>query len=357
MVSCAMETVFVAMSGGFDSSFAAYILKKNGYNVVGITFRLLPDLYAGKGNPNNCFPDDTIVKAEKIARNLSIPHYVMDLRKEFIRYVIEPFIDEYKIGKTPNPCIFCNKFIKFSAFAIKAFSMGADKIATGHYARVEEKNGIYHLKKGVDKTKDQSYFLYSIKQDILKRTLFPIGEYKKNELKKLARKMSWDIDNVKESQDICFIPGNNYKKFLSSYIPLKKGPVYHINGFFLGHHEGLHLYTIGQRKGINIPYKEALYVVNTIPAENILIVGSKEDLRQKTLTASEINFFSHVSSNVNGKVRYRQKEEPCSYKIKEDTMRVNFTCPISSATAGQSIVLYHGDTVVGGGIIQKRIDS
>lgn len=356
MVSCAMETVFVAMSGGFDSSFAAYILKKNGYKVVGVTFQLLPDSVVNKQHPKICCSSDTITRAQEAANHLSIPHYVIDLREDFEHYVIKRFIDEYRSGRTPNPCILCNKFIKFSSFARKAFSMGADRIATGHYAGVEEKSGAYYLKKGTDKSKDQSYFLYAVEQDILKRTLFPIGEYRKKDLKEAAKNISWNIHSIKESQDICFVPGNNYKTFLSPYIALKKGPVYHIDGTFLGYHEGLHLYTIGQRKGINIPYREALYVVNTMPDENTLIVGSKEDLKQTIVFATEMNLFSRVSSTVSGKVRYRQKEEPCVYKVENDGMRVDFLHPISSVTPGQSIVLYHGDTVVGGGTIRKRVD-
>lgn len=296
------------------------------------------------------------MKAQMAASYLSIPHYIIDLREDFEDYVIKRFIDEYKSGMTPNPCILCNKFIKFSSFARKAFSMGADKIATGHYAGIEEKNGICYLKKGIDKAKDQSYFLYAIEEDLLKRTIFPLGKYKKNDLKEEARNMSWDIHSIKESQDICFVPDNDYRKFLSPYIALKKGPVYHVNGTFLGHHRGLHLYTIGQRRGINIPYREALYVVNTIHDENTLIVGSKEELKQKIVTASEINLFPRVSDNVSGKVRYRQKEEPCVYNIGQDTLQVEFLHPISSVTPGQSVVLYDGDIVIGGGIIEKRID-
>jgi tRNA-specific 2-thiouridylase len=351
-----METVFVAMSGGFDSSFAAYSLKNKGYNVVGVTFRLLPDSIVNIQHSRACCSLDTIVKAQNAASYLSIPHYVIDLREDFEHHVIERFIDEYKSGRTPNPCILCNKFIKFSSFAKKAFSMGADKVATGHYAIIEEENGNFYLKKGIDKAKDQSYFLYAIEKDILKQTLFPLGKYKKNVLKEEARNISWNIHSIKESQDICFVPDNDYRKFLSPYITLKKGPVYHVDGTFLGHHEGLHLYTIGQRRGINIPYREALYVVNTIPDENTLIVGSKEDLKQKMLIASEVNFFSHVSDNVSGKVRYRQKEEPCVYRANDDNLHVEFLHPISSITPGQSVVLYNGDIVIGGGIIQKRID-
>ena len=344
------------MSGGFDSSFAAHILKKSGYNVVGVTFRLLPESVLSGQHPKTCCSVDTIMKAQMAASYLSIPHYIIDLREDFEDYVIKRFIDEYKSGMTPNPCILCNKFIKFSSFARKAFSMGADKIATGHYAGIEEKNGICYLKKGIDKAKDQSYFLYAIEEDILKRTIFPLGKYKKNDLKEEARNMSWDIHSIKESQDICFVPDNDYRKFLSPYIALKKGPVYHVNGTFLGHHRGLHLYTIGQRRGINIPYREALYVVNTIHDENTLIVGSKEELKQKIVTASEINLFPRVSDNVSGKVRYRQKEEPCVYNIGHDTLQVEFLHPISSVTPGQSVVLYDGDIVIGGGIIEKRID-
>jgi tRNA-uridine 2-sulfurtransferase len=352
-----VETVFVAMSGGFDSSFAAYILKKSGFNVVGVTFRLLSESIINIQHPKACCSAETIVKAQNAARFLSIPHYVMDLREEFEHYVIERFIDEYRSGRTPNPCILCNKFIKFSSFAKKAFSMGADKIATGHYASTGEENGNVYLKKGTDKTKDQSYFLYAIEDDILKRTLFPLGNCKKNDLKEEARSLSWNIYGIKESQDICFVSNNDYRKFLSPYITLKKGPVYHVNGTFLGHHGGLHLYTIGQRRGINIPCREALYVVNTIPDENTLIVGSKEDLKQKTLIASEVNLFSRISDHISGKVRYRQKEEPCVYNTHNDTLYIEFLNPISSVTPGQSVVLYDGDIVIGGGIIQKRVGS
>jgi tRNA-uridine 2-sulfurtransferase len=356
MVSCAMETVFVAMSGGFDSSFTAHILKKNGYKVVGITFRLLPETIINKQHSKVCCSMDAVANSRKAASHLSIPHYVIDLREDFERYVIERFIDEYKTGTTPNPCIFCNKFIKFSSFAKKAFSMGADKIATGHYAGIEEIDGNYFQKKGIDKAKDQSYFLYAIEKDILKRTFFPLGQYRKSNLKKEAQNMSWNIHSIRDSQDICFIPDNDYRQFLSSFIELKKGPVYHINGTFLGNHNGLHLYTIGQRRGINIPYREPLYVIKTIPDENALIVGSKEDLKQKTLIASEVSLFSHTSGNVSGKVRYRQKEESCIYEAVNNILQVEFLHPMSSVTPGQSVVLYDGDIVVGGGIIQKRID-
>lgn len=344
----------MAMSGGFDSSFAAYLLKKRGYHVVGITFELQRKSAINVKKPVACCSAETISRAEKAARYLSIPHYVIDLRQDFETHVIDRFIDEYKSGNTPNPCVLCNKFIKFSSFARKAFSMGADKIATGHYAIIEEANGQHCLKKGTDRTKDQSYFLYSIEKDILKQTLLPLGKYTKKNLKEDAKNLSWNIHGIKESQDICFIPGSDYGNFLSRYVTAKAGPIYHVDGTFLGNHRGIHLYTIGQRRGINIPYGKPLYVIDIIPDENRLIVGSKEDLKQNTLTASEVNLFSHASRNVRGKVRYRQKEEPCTYEMKEGILQVEFANLISSVTPGQSVVLYDGDLVIGGGIIQRR---
>jgi tRNA-specific 2-thiouridylase len=351
-----METVFVAMSGGFDSSFAAYLLKQRGYKVIGVTFQLLPESTTNTKNPKACCSIETISRASRIAAHLSIPHYVFNLQEEFKEYVIERFIAEYRAGNTPNPCVLCNRFIKFSSFAKKAFSMGADKIATGHYAIIDWENDHYCLKKSNDRAKDQSYFLYPIEKEVLKKTLFPLGKHTKNQLREDAKNLAWNIHNLKESQDICFIPDNDYRTFLSQYITLKKGPVYYIDGTFLGYHQGIHLYTIGQRRGINIPYSKPLYVVDILPDDNTLIVGSKEDTGEKTLDATEINLLCDASRDISGKVRYRQKEEPCSYEVKEDTLHVNFSHPIDSVTPGQSVVLYYGDIVVGGGTIKKRIN-
>lgn len=344
----------MAMSGGFDSSFAAYLLKEKGYNVVGVTFELLgkhapliESLYCSHSN-------HAVARAQGVARYLSIPHYVLDLSQEFETHVIHPFIDEYKSGNTPNPCILCNRSVKFSSFAKKAFSMGADKLATGHYAIIEEIDGDYCLKKGADGYKDQSYFLYSVDKSILKNTLFPLGPYTKKDLRERARNLSWNIHMIEESQDICFIPDNDYGDFLSRHIAPRAGPIYHTDGTFLGNHRGLYFYTIGQRKGINIPYGTPLYVVDIIPDENLIIVGGKEELLCTSLTASKVNMFSHASLNVSGKVRYRQKAEACTYEMEGDSLRVQFATPISSVTPGQSVVLYHGDRVIGGGIIKTR---
>ncbi len=352
-----METVFIAMSGGFDSSFAAYLLKKQGYHVVGITFRLLPPSLRDDNNPRACCSIETVHRAQRAAAHLSIPHYVIDLREEFESAVIQPFIDGYQSGDTPNPCVLCNRFIKFSAFAERAFSIGADKIATGHYALVEERSGTHYLLKGTDRSKDQSYFLYPIKPDVLKKIIFPVGHYRKEELKKLAGDLKWDIRSLPESQDICFIPENNYRAFLAPHIQPKPGPIYLTDGTLLGKHGGLHLYTIGQRRGINIPYKEPLYIVDVRPEENSLVVGGKNELGRRIIHAREINILYHTQETVTAKIRYRQKEVPCTYTVHGDSMTVTFAEPISSPAAGQSIVLYHGDIVIGGGIITRNAAS
>lgn len=339
------------MSGGIDSSFAAYLLRKQGFKVVGITFQLLPGSLKDVRNSKACCSLDTIHRAQRVADALSIPHYVINLKDEFEEYVIEKFIDAYRKGETPNPCVLCNRYIKFSSFATKALSMGGEKIATGHYARIEKTSGTYRLKKGVDKTKDQSYFLYPIKAQLLKSVLFPLGGLKKAEVKAMAEQVGWKKDSAEESQDICFIPEGDYRGFLSKFVHLRKGPVFSIDGKRLGEHDGIHLYTVGQRRGLHIPYKEPLYVVEIRPQENCLIVGPKDFLKKRYLTATAVNLLHPSSISVTGKVRYRQKEQPCHYTTEGGLLRVGFPQPIDAITPGQSVVLYTNDTVIGGGVI------
>jgi tRNA-specific 2-thiouridylase len=354
----AMETVFIAMSGGIDSSFAAYLLKQKGYKVVGITFQLLPETVKSAKNPKACCSRETIHRAKKIAASLSIPHYIINMRKEFEEYVIDNFLNEYKSGRTPNPCILCNKYIKFLSFHDKALSIGADKIATGHYAIIDSTAGNYTIRKGTDRNKDQSYFLYPIKESSLKHILFPIGTYTKDSLKDNAGKLGWNLQNVKESQDICFIPEGDYRNFLSNYIKLQEGPIYRTDGTFMGKHNGIHLYTIGQRRGLNIPYKEPLYIIEIIPDKNTLIVGPKEHLKKKKLVAYRGNFFNmnmpgFASGIFSAKVRYRQKEELCTFATSDDLLYINFENPIYSIAPGQSVVIYKDDAIVCGGIIRN----
>jgi tRNA-specific 2-thiouridylase len=352
-----METVFVAMSGGMDSSFAAYFLKQKGYKVVGITFQLLPKAIKNVENPKACCSIESINRAKKIADNLSIPHYVINLRKEFEEHVIENFINEYKSGRTPNPCILCNRYIKFSAFLNMALSIGADKVSTGHYANIKETVEGFFLQKGLDVSKDQSYFLYPIIKETLKHILFPLGLHQKSGLKERTNEIKREYQKVKESQDICFIPGNNYREFISGFAGLREGPVFSVEGKLLGHHDGIHLYTIGQRRGLKIPYKEPLYVVDILAEENTIIAGSKEFLKRKKLLAGDINILQTTSTSgqITGKVRYRQKEESCTYNISGDSLEVEFKNPVYSITPGQSVVLYDDNIVIGGGIIKNSI--
>jgi tRNA-specific 2-thiouridylase len=347
-----MKTVFVAMSGGIDSSFSAYLLKKAGHRVVGFTFDLLPNSMRNERNRKTCCSAATINKAKQIADRLSIPHYVVNARGEFEEHVIHKFIEEYRQGRTPNPCILCNRYIKFSAFLTRSLAMGADRVATGHYARIEETPDGPVLKKGRDISKDQSYFLYPIRRDSLPLIEFPIGDYRKTEVK--AEFARYSPTQTAESQDICFIPDNDYRSFIGRFLPLRKGPIVMTDGRRLGTHDGVHLYTIGQRRGLNIPFREPLYVVGIDAAENVVVVGSKEELKQDRVIANDLNLLTtEREGEARAKVRYRQKEEKCSYRIADDTMEVVFDDPVSSVTPGQSIVLYRGETVLGGGVIRR----
>lgn len=342
----------MAMSGGMDSSFAAYILKQKGYDVVGITYQLLPDFMKDANGQKACCAMETVNRARKVAADLSIRHFVMDLREDFERYVIERFIEEYKAGRTPNPCVLCNKYIKFSSFFRKAMSMGGEKVATGHYAVIEDTPDGPVLKKSRDRLKDQSYFLYPIERDVLRAVLFPLGEEIKGELKEKSHLVHTDYRKVKESQDICFVSGNDYREFLNRFIPLRKGPAYFTDGTLLGYHEGTHLYTLGQRKGLGIPFREPLYVVEIRSEENTLILGTKGHLNGRRLVAGEINLFGPESGQSFGKVRYRQEDVPCAYRISGSAMEVEFDKPIHAITPGQSVVLYQDDIVVAGGVIE-----
>ena len=340
------------MSGGMDSSFAAYMLKEQGYEVVGVTFQLLPGFIKNVNNPKACCSLETVNRARRVAHDLSIRHYVINLKEEFEHYVIERFIEEYKAGRTPNPCVLCNKYIKFSAFFHKAMSLGAGKVATGHYAAIEETPGGWHLKKSRDASKDQSYFLYPIAHDALKATLFPLGNETKKELKERAHLIRWDTEKIRESQDICFIPEGDYRTFLSRFVQSRKGPAYFVDGTRLGDHKGIHLYTVGQRRGLAIPFREPLYVVEIRSSENTLILGTKEHLKRTRLVARETNLFGQPSGEARGKVRYRQKEEACTYRVSGGVLEVEFDEPLSAITPGQSVVLYDGDRVIAGGVIE-----
>jgi tRNA-specific 2-thiouridylase len=347
-----MKTVFLAMSGGTDSSYSAHLLQEAGYKVVGFTFDLLPASLRNECNPKICCSAASIERARNVADRLGIPHYVLNMREEFERFVIQHFVDDYREGLTPNPCVLCNRHIKFDLFLKKAVAMGADFVATGHYARIEEAPGGPELKKGLDAAKDQSYFLYPVRREDLPMILFPVGGITKETVRGGFARLG--ESRVPESQDICFIPDGDYRDFVRQFVPARPGPIVFSNGRRIGDHEGVHFYTIGQRRGINIPFSEPLYVVELKARENVVVVGAKDELRRTRLRARDVNMLVTSSSGkARARVRYRQKEQRCSYSLTGDRLEIIFDEPISSITPGQSVVLYDGETVLGGGIVEE----
>jgi len=355
--------VVVAMSGGVDSSVAAALLKEEGYEVIGITMQIWPSNKLAKEAERfgGCCGLGAVVDAERVAYRLGIPHYVVNFRDIFTEKVIVNFCHEYSLGRTPNPCIRCNQFVKFGALLKKAKEVGADFIATGHYARIERGNadGKYLLKKGIDYRKDQSYFLYVMTQEQLRHSLFPLGNLTKEKVRQIAGQLELPIANKPESQEICFIPDNDYPKFIKGYIAdgVKSGPILDQQGNVLGKHRGIIFYTIGQRKGLGISAKGALYVVAINREENAIIVGSKEEVCGTELIASGLNWIAMEKlkrpMRVKAKIRYlHQEAEAMVIPSGESEVQVKFREPQMAITPGQAVVFYDGDRVVGGGSIE-----
>ena len=341
------KKVVVAMSGGVDSSVAAALIKKSGAETVGVFMRLYPSSLKGSEK-----------KAQKVAKVLGIPFYVLNFKKEFEKKVIDYFLREYKKGRTPNPCVVCNKEIKFGLLLKQAKKMKADFLATGHYVKKSTKNtkSIYKLLRAKDKSKDQSYFLWKLNQRQLKHTLFPVGNYTKEEVKSLARKFKLPVLNVQESQEICFIE-NTCNDFLSRHLKLNPGKIVEAQGKIIGKHNGLWFYTIGQRKGIKLP-GGPFYVIDKNLKKNLLIVSkNKKDLERKELITENVNWISGKEPNlplkIKAKIRYRHKLVSaiiCQKKQKTKN-KILFKKPQRAITPGQSVVFYKGQELLGGGII------
>jgi tRNA-specific 2-thiouridylase len=344
--------IVVAMSGGVDSSVAAALLKQAGNEVIGITMMLTNTPQSRK----------TIGNARKVAKILGIPHHVIDLQDIFKRAIIIDFCREYGSGRTPNPCIQCNRQIKFGILWEKAKELGADFLATGHYARIEKTNGDkYLLKKGKDKGKDQSYFLCRLTQEQLKRTLFPIGNLTKVKVRKIAEEIGLPITTRPESQEICFVTDDDHKRFLKDNYrgKIKTGPITDNQGNKLGEHKGIMFYTVGQRKGLGISAPKPLYVTAINAQKNTIIVGPKEQVYSRELVADNLNWIAGAvpkkSIKAKTRVRYRHPEADSIVNIIDaSNAHVKFNKPQISVTPGQAVVLYDGDTVIGGGrIIQQ----
>lgn len=342
----------MAMSGGVDSSVAAMLLKKEGYDVSGVTMCLG---IAAEGDGARCCGADAIDDAKSVCDRLQIPHYVFDYAAQLEDQVIAKFISEYTKGRTPNPCVECNRHLKFANLLDKALVLGFDFLATGHYAAIEKDEDRYCLKRPKDKRKDQTYFLYPIPYGKLENILFPLACLTKDEVREIAKKEALPVAEKQESQDICFVTQKNYQEFLLGRVPEQKpGPIVDIQGKDLGKHRGIIFYTIGQRGGLGISHKTPLYVVSIDPHENRIVVGEKKDLMSKGLLAGAMNMLAeNWPPQVYAKIRYRKKEASCEVTTENGRLKVIFAEEQEAITPGQSVVFYAHDRVLGGGEIEE----
>jgi tRNA-uridine 2-sulfurtransferase len=380
----ATQTIAVAMSGGVDSSTVAAMLRAEGHNVVGLTMQLWNQrrLAGHEGMPEQvqgrCCSIDDVYDARRVAEDLGIPYYVVNHEERFERDVVRPFIDEYLSGRTPIPCSLCNNHLKFDQLLITARQIGADMLATGHYARCEfsgERNR-WLLRRAADPAKDQTYFLFGLTQEQLSRTLFPLGHMNKPQVRELAREHHLALAEKPDSQEICFVPGGDYKRFIDAYLneqgeqlPDTSGELVTTDGKVLGHHEGVHNFTVGQRKGLGVATGSPLYVININGAEGKVTVGGNDDLLSRTLIARDLNWIAidglhdsgadaNTPMRVTAKIRHRHEPAPAVLEnAPNGEVQVTFDEPQRAITPGQAVVFYQDDLVVGGGWIAETARS
>ncbi len=353
--------ILAAMSGGVDSSVTAYLLKQQGYNVTGVTMKLFD-----KDNPliieeKSCCTADDIADAQRVCDSLDIPYHVVNFTDDFKENVIDRFINAYENGATPNPCIDCNRYMKFARLLKQADEMHLDGIATGHYAQVKKQGDRFVLCKGLDESKDQSYVLYSLTQTQLAKTILPIGGLTKAQVREIAEQQGFINANKKDSQDICFVPDGDYSAFIQRFTgkTYPTGDFVDIKGNPIGKHSGIINYTIGQRKGLGIAFGEPKYVCGICSQDNKVILGSNDDLFKTTVNVKDVNFIACDSLDkpikAMAKIRYNHKAQPATItQTDNDTITIEFDVPQRASTPGQSAVVYDGDTVICGGIIANK---
>jgi len=352
------KRVLLGMSGGVDSSVAGYLLREQGYDVIGVTMKVWPQDCISRAEDKCCGPQ-AVADARAVAHSLGIPHYVVDEADQFERTVIDYFTSEYQAGRTPNPCVMCNEKLKFGNLWGKAEALGCDYIATGHYAIIEHHRDRALLRKGVDPRKDQSYFLFSLRQPQLRHALTPLGTMRKPEIRKIARSLGLKVADKIDSQEICFVPGNDYKAFLRSHLgenEFHRGEIYDVEGNFVGEHDGIELFTIGQRKGLPGGSAGPRYVVDLDAQTNRVIVGDVEDLVCDEFEIDRTNWIARelpdedVDATV--KIRYSHPGTPATVtSLENHRARIRLHEPQRAITPGQAAVIYDGDVVIGGGWI------
>ncbi len=352
------------MSGGVDSSVAAYLLKEAGYDVIGVTMQIWQDEDLETQSANGgCCGLSAVDDARRVAAALDIPYYVMNFKHDFKEKVIDYFIDEYEHGRTPNPCIACNRYVKWESLLRRSLLIGADYIATGHYARVDQlSNGRYAIRNSVTAKKDQTYALYNLTQEQLSRTLMPVGDYTKEEIRAIAERIGLvRVANKPDSQEICFVPDNDYAGYIAanSDLPIVPGNFVSVNGQILGQHKGIIHYTVGQRKGLGLSLGMPAFVVELRPESNEVVIGTDQDVFSDHLYCDRLNFMGMADlpepREVMAKIRYNHSGSPCRISlVGEDLIRCDFSEAVRAVTPGQAVVFYEGEHVLGGGTIIRE---